>query len=213
MPGVVPHAHPLPTDAAHGQALEQGRPFPGRPPRALGSPGVGVRPEPPLIFLELLPGDVAGMRVRDEGGPFLARQALKRPAPRTVPALPAAAEEERAGVPRIVQDREHARMLQLAPQHVALGGAAARPARKPEALGAEVLHGGHRRAGAPEGPEQAVDRLLHLPVGVEDHPCVAGVAEPDRQRSLQLPAPGLVQDPPAQPRAQDVQLGLTHRAL
>ena len=87
---------------------------------------------------------------------------------------------------------------------------ATRPVRKAQLLVAEMLHRGTRRAGPGEGVEQQAQAVLHLRVRIEDHTAERIVDQPHRQRQLQLPTPGLVQYPAAQPDTHHMQFGLTH---
>src|SRR5207249_5608574 len=102
---------------------------------------------------------------------------------------------------------------ELPPEDLALGRSRPRAPRKGEPLRAEGLHRRGGRAGAPEGREEEADGLLDLLVGVEDHAVVRVVAEADGQRRLELAAARLVEDAAPQPRPEDMQLRLTHRAL
>ena len=104
-------------------------------------------------------------------------------------------------------------MAELGPHELALARAAARPGRKPQALAVERVDDGARRSGPLEGLKQMAQCLLDGAVGIE-HGLAGGVIdESDRQWGLQLAAAGLGQDPALQPGADEVQLGLAHRAL
>ena len=90
---------------------------------------------------------------------------------------------------------------------------AARPARKVQPLGAEMLHRGGGRASAREGVEHQPQTVLYLSIGVEHHTTERVVDQAHRQRHLQRPASGLIQYPTAQPSPQQVQLRLRHGPL
>ena len=88
-----------------------------------------------------------------------------------------------------------------------------RPARQLLALGDQLEHDLARRPQPPPQHEDALDRVPDLLVGAQHDPAVLVAVEPDRQREPQLAARGLVAQPAVQPRADQVQLGLRHRAL
>src|SRR5882762_3638496 len=134
---VIAHGHPIPTDPAHREPLEERGALARRTPSSVGPIRLRVLAEPALIVFEVLPGDVAGMRVRDQCRPLLARESLVDDPRLSRVALPGAPEKERAREAGIMEDPECARMLQPPPQCLALVGAEARPARKRELLIAE----------------------------------------------------------------------------
>ena len=141
----------------------------GRASAAVGALSLGVLAEAALILLVLFPGDVARMRVCGSARstpPAGSRSNV--PESVGMPALAAAAVEEGAGVTRIVQDPERARVLERSPEDLALGAPRPRRAAGSAAPAAEVLHRRRGRAGAPKGPEEEADGLLDLLVGIED---------------------------------------------
>src|SRR3990170_1712093 len=111
VPLVVPDGHAIAADTADYQALEERGTFARRALPPLAPPRLGALAKPPLILLELLPGDVSGMGIRYERDPLLPRQSLERAVAVSVPALAGPAEEESAGEAGIVQDPQRARVL------------------------------------------------------------------------------------------------------
>ena len=121
-----------------------------------------------LIRFELLPGDVAGVRVRQKDLPLLARKSsIPRLAAGTDLALPGPPEDVRAGVARIVQDVEHTATLQLAEDERTCTGSLDDPPWPCDLLLLEVSHHRAGRAGAVKGVEHEADGALHLLVGIE----------------------------------------------
>ena len=78
-----------------------------------------------------------------------------------------AAVYERAGIARIVQHLQDARMLRRCPQEITLVRPRMQPAREQDALLPEEADGLHGAAGALEGLEHQTDGVLHLGVGIE----------------------------------------------
>jgi hypothetical protein len=70
-----------------------------------------------------------------------------------------------------------------------------------------------RRADPAKRGEEQPHALLHLPVGIENHPIAGVVDEANGQAQPELPPSGLVQHPTPQPRPDHVQLRLRHRPL
>jgi hypothetical protein len=87
------------------------------------------------------------------------------------------------------------------------------PSRQLLALGDQLHHDLARRTKPPPQHEHALDRMAHLLVRAQHDPAVLIAIEPDRQRQAQFAALGLVAQPAVQPRPDQVQLGLGHRAL
>lgn len=167
--------------------------------------------QPALILFEVLPRNVADRRIRNECRPLLARQPLgHEPRVGGVP-LPAAPEEERARIAGIVQDPQHARVLQPAPQRLALVRPVARTPGKGDLLRAKRFHGRRRRARPSKRLEERAEGVLDLPIRIETHTPGGVVHEAHRQRDFELAATGLVDDAAAQPRSQHMQLGFAHR--
>jgi hypothetical protein len=76
-----------------------------------------------------------------------------------------------------------------------------------------VLDRGTGRARALVGREEAGQRLLDLPIGIEGHAALPVIDQAHRQRIPQLAAIGLAPDAALQPQSQQVELRLAHRAL
>ena len=140
------------------------------------------------------------MRVRDQRRPLLTRQPLGDDPCFGCVTLPAAPEKERARIAGIVQDPEHARVLQPAPQRLALVSAVARPTRERELLIAEGFHGRGGGAGTPKRLEEGAEGLLDLPIGIQPDSPGGVIHEADGQRDFELAAAGLIDDAAAEPR-------------
>jgi len=74
---VIVDAHSLSAAAADGEALQQYGAFAGGTAGAVLAVRAGVVSECALVVLELFPGEVAGVRVRDQRGPLLAGQLVR----------------------------------------------------------------------------------------------------------------------------------------
>lgn len=84
-----------------------------------------VLPERDLVALKVLPGDVARVGVSDEHLPVLLLYAELNMLQARVVGAACASIDERAGIPRVVQDLKNARVVQRTPQQVTLADAAA----------------------------------------------------------------------------------------
>lgn len=104
-------------------------------------------------------------------------------------------------------------MAQRAPGQLALARAAQQPGRELQPLAGELLDDRARGSGAREPLKQEGHGLLDCAVGVGDDAARQVVGQADWQRDLQLGAAGLGQDAALQAGADEVQLGLAHRAL
>ena len=122
-----------------------------------------------------------------------------------------AAEHIRAGVTRVGEHRQHPRVRQLTPSHLARPRAAIGALREPAALeDADDAIGG---AGLLERSEQVGDRGLDLFVGVDDRQALVVVDVADRQREPQLAALRGRALGALQARGDHVQLRLGHLRL
>ena len=149
-------------------------------------------------------------------GPLLDRH-LDRPdrAPRPCSSrrfsLAGAAEHERARIRRVGQEVVHRAIARARPAHAPLPD---RPARQLLALGDQLDDDLARRPEPPPQHEDALDRVADLLVGGTAR---SGRPRRDRARpagaARSSPRCGLVAQPAVQPRADQVQLGLGHRAL
>jgi hypothetical protein len=147
-------------------------------------------------------------------GPLLDRQLARGRAhlPGHIEALvgAGAAEHERARIRGIGQEVVHGGIARRRPADTVLADA---PARQPLALGDQLPDDLARRPEPAPEHEHAPDRVTHLLVAREHDPVALVALEPDRQVHPQLPPRGLAAQPAVQPRADQVQLGLGHRAL
>ena len=110
--GVVAHRHSLPAHPADGQPLQQRRPLPGRTAAPVRAVRLGVGPQLPPIGFKALPGDVPRVAVGQQNGPVGLRQPSELNPTVGAPALSAAPVDEGAGVSRVVQHLQRARVGQ-----------------------------------------------------------------------------------------------------
>ena len=101
---VIADGHPFAAPPAQNKSLQQRRPFPGRPGTALGTIGLGIRPEAAEVLFVLVPSKIAGVSAWEQHPPLLARQPVHLAAPVPGGAQAAAPEAEGPGVAGIVQD-------------------------------------------------------------------------------------------------------------
>ena len=153
------------------------------------------------------------MGVGDHDRPLLTRDGLDCDLAVAAGACAAAAEDEHAGVARVVECAQHAPVAERCPGQFAFALTGPDPGREAEPVLVERLHDCAGRPGGREGLEQVAEGVLHALVGVEDDSAGGVVDEPDRERYLELAAAGLRELPAAQAGADEVQLGLAHRAL
>jgi hypothetical protein len=203
--GVVADRHPPPALSADGQALQQRGAFPGRAGGPVGAAGGGVAEQDLLVSLVLFPGDVSGVGAGDQRGPLVPRQRLEAVLAVGAGGAAAAAVDERAGIPGIMQGAQHPPVGQRHPGQFALAWPGADPHRERQLLISEGGHHGAGRAGAREDREQVAERLLHPGIGVEHDVPGDVVGQPDRQARPQLAAAGRRQLPAAQPGPDEMQ--------
>ena len=202
----VADRHAAAAPAADDEPLQQGHAL-ARCAAPICAVALGAGAQRLLVRFELRPGDVAGVRVRQEDFPLIAG---KPPIPR----LPGEAElaltgpaiDVGSGVARIVQDVKHTVTLQLAEDQRAETGSLGDPPRPRDLLLLEVAHHRAGRAGASEGVEDEPDGALHLLVGVEHEPSAGVEDHAQRGPHPQLAAARLVQLSADQARAQHMQL-------
>jgi len=107
-----------------------------------------------------------------------------------------APEDEGSGIARAVQHVQYGAVPQRPPDHFPAVGPGPHPPGEADALRGERADHGAGRAGPPEGGEVQLQRLPDMPVGVADDPPVVAVGQADRQRQLEGPPAGLVEDAP-----------------
>jgi hypothetical protein len=124
--------------------------------------------------------------------------------------LASPAEHERPGIAGVGQEVVHRRIVRGRPPHAPLADA---PARKLLALRDQLADDLARRAEPVPQLEDALDRVAHLLVGGQHDAPILVAIEPDGEVHPQLAALGLGAQPAVQTGADQVQLGLGHRAL
>ena len=104
-------------------------------------------------------------------------------------------------------------MAQLVPRELAVAFSFADPAGEQQPVAVERIDDRARRSGPGECCEQVTQRVLNGAVGVKHDVPGRVIDQADGERHRKLAAAGLGQDPALQPGADEVQLGLGHRAL
>jgi len=92
---MIVQSHPVTADTADGESLKECGPFPGGTFLAVLPMSSGILREPPLVFLEFLPRDVALVHIRKQRHPLVAGKTLGDGLPLNVLALPCPAEPGR----------------------------------------------------------------------------------------------------------------------
>ena len=82
-----------------------------------------------------------------------------------------------------------------------------------QTLPAKLLHRGARRADAPKGGKENSQALLHLLVGIQNHPLLLVIDQPRRQEHFEFAPLRFAEHAPQEPRADHVQFGFAHRSL
>jgi hypothetical protein len=124
-----------------------------------------------------------------------------------------AAEHERAGVARVVDDLSRPTVQELGPHQLALVRAAAQPAREQQLLRVELLDHRQTRSGASEGFEEQPHCPLHLRVRIEHDAVPSIMHKAYRHHLLELATPGAAQDATAQACLEHMQFRFAHRPL
>ena len=121
--------------------------------------------------------------------------------------------EKCSGISRIVQRVQGPTVRQFDPEQIAFVGSLPRSAGKEQSLFSKSLYRSHCRSSLLECFKEAPQAVLDLLVRVQ-HRLLGGVIyQAHWQRRLQLTTPRFVQNATLQPRSDDMQLGLAHRAL
>jgi hypothetical protein len=175
---------------------------------------MGVGQQRRLIGLELLPADVARMRVGQKDLPLHLRDASKpHLAGDDHLALARAAVHERARVAGIVEDAKHAAMVERGEDDLAGASPPRQSARPQSPLASKVTDDFERGAHPAERVEEEAHRTLDLRVGIECQTPGPVDDQTDRRPHPELTPAGLVEGPAQQAGPQDVPLRLTHGAL
>ena len=183
----IAHAQTPPADTTEKHALQQAKSLSGRArqPLTIGA----VAGETTAIGLELIPVDVAFVMIAYRHPPGVLRDRTRAGGDLAgwtdLLGRLVAAEYIDAGIRRIGQDAEDARMRQPTPNKLAIPCPAVCSARETQAKLLEALHNAVGGALACEQFEDRSNCALHLPVGIE-HDLVFVEDEPDRQRKPQI---------------------------
>ena len=112
-------------------------------------------------------------------------------------ALARAAVHERPRIAGIVEDAEHAAMVQRGEHDLAGAGAPGQSTRPENPLAGEVTHDFERGARPAKGLEEEAYRALDLRVGIERQPPGPVDDQADRRPHPELTTAGLVEGPPS----------------
>ena len=145
--------------------------------------------------------------------PLIARHARHAFLPVRAGARARPAEEERACVPRVVNDLPGPTVHHLAPHELARVRPSLHPPWEGEIVRAEFFDGREHRSRPPVGVEEEPNHVLDLRVRIENDGIIGSVHKPDRDRPAELATLRFAQDSATQTRAQHVELGFTHRPL
>src|SRR5262245_42134067 len=120
-----------------------------------------------LVLFELLPGDIALVRVANERGPILGSKLLVEKATIGMLASARAPKAEGTGVARVMQDPERSRMLELVPGYITFVWSAINAPRELQALVTKRPHRRNGGAGALKRAKELPNTLLNARIGVE----------------------------------------------
>ena len=130
---VIAHRHPLTAAAADDEPLQQCRSFTWWTSPMIFTERPRVGQQALLVFLVLIPRDVARVDVADEHGPLITRQLPKHIA-RSSQASLVATVDEGAGIARVVQGMEHVAAQQRTPDQLSLARTRGQPPREEQLL-------------------------------------------------------------------------------
>ena len=204
----VADGHAFSAAPADDQSLQQRGPLAGGTGGALLATCLGVLGERAEVVLVLLEADVSRVRIGDQRCPLLPWERLEADLAFGGLARAAPSVDERAGVARVVQHLQHAPVIQRHPRQLAPALAGADPDREQQPVAVERLDYRARGPGPLERAEQVAQRVLHASVGIEHDVAGRVIDQADGKLDTQLAAAGFGELPAAQPRADEVQLGL-----
>lgn len=153
----------LSATSADGHSLKQRWTFTWRSLATIMAVRLRTLAETSLIFLILSPGNVPGMRVRQQYAPLILRQTLTPSGPFLRAGTPV---DIGASVTRIMEDRKRSAMDKIAPQQGALVDATEHTGRKQKVVFIEVFHHAAGRSCSSIGFEHKANRLLYLLIRV-----------------------------------------------
>jgi len=210
---MIAYRHPFTANSAYHQTLEQGRPLAWWTLLTLVPKRVRVLAQAQLVLFELVPTDIALVRVPNERRPLFGSEPLVDNAPIWMLAHSRPPKTERAGIAGMMQDPQRARMVKLAPGYITFVGSLINAPWELEPLVTKGSDRRNRRSGALECAKELANALLDARIGVEPYASLAVIDKTDRQSDLELPAACLVENAPAQPGSEHVQFGFAHRPL
>jgi hypothetical protein len=215
--GQVFYLHPPPTLATDDDPLQERGAFSHRAwllVKVAGSVAVQAR----LVAEKLVPTDVARMGILEDNGPvspftLVHLHLHRRPICGLDPRLLAPPEDIRASVERIMEDGEHAPVLEWFPAQFALAPRLAAAARKAEPFAAEVAQHCHRRAMVLEQGKNEPYGVLDLLVRIQHDVPERIMDQANGQREAQLALLGFRHRAALHALPQPMEFGLRHRPL
>ena len=209
----IAHIHPIAAAAAQQQPLQQGGSFARWALSAIIPVRLGILKQSLLVGLVLRPRDVSHVRTRDQTDPlvrcyeFYGGVAIGQPTPF------ASSPHEGSRIPRVVDDLQHALVIEGFPDQFALLWTLTHASRKEQFVLPKRFHCRRGRSRPVKGRKQEGERLLHLLVGIQLHPLLSVVHQARRQRHLQLTAQGFAEDAAMQACLHDVNFCFRHLTL
>ena len=158
----VAHVHPIAAASAQQEPLQQGGPFARGTLSAIVPVRLGILEQSLLVGLILRPRDVPRVRTRDQTDPLVRCHEFHGGVAIGEPTLFASSPHEGARIARIVQDLQHALVIERLPDQFPLLWTLAHASRKEQLVLPKRLH--RRRGGSRtvKGRKQEGERLLHL---------------------------------------------------
>ena len=143
---MIAHRHPPAANATDHQALEQGRTLSRRAVATVLSIGLSAGAQLPTVVLVLLPTDVSGMGVWNQGMPILLRHRLDSGWSVESLAGLGTSEDKSTGVPRVAQHLNGASVTQWSPDQLTFVDTPTETAREGQIVLVKVLHDGQGRS-------------------------------------------------------------------
>ncbi len=182
---MILNAHPTSALTTKNDALDQRRTFPWGCSLALTPILVGILLKPLLIFLKLLPSNIAGVSVRNKRKPLLGRKLLFCPLYHASWQLSktAASKTVSPSITRAVEHPRDAVINQFVPHQFSILSPSPNSARKLQPFLRKGLNYRESRAGPTKGGKQMSKDPLHLLIGIKFHLAVGSIDQSGGQAS------------------------------
>jgi hypothetical protein len=163
--------------------LQQGGPFARWALSAIVPVSLRILEQSLLVGLVLLPGDVSRVCTRNQTDPLVRGHEFDRGAAIREPTAFAPFPHEGPRIARVMQDLQHALLIEEFPDQFSLPWTYAYASRKEQLVLPKGLHRRRGRSRPLKGRKQEADRLLHLLVGIQLHLLLSVVHQACRQRN------------------------------